>query len=171
MSDREFLKSFAGLVGALVALTVVLFVVAQIIGGKTDKHETATADAKAVAERIKPVGELTVGTAVEAKQVASSSNPVMDAIIPAANAAGDEGKKVFDTTCTACHTAGVAGAPKFGDKAAWAPRIAQGIDTLHTHAIKGFQGKSGMMPPKGGNMSLSDADVKAAVDYMVAHGK
>ncbi|HJV95037.1 MAG TPA: hypothetical protein VJ608_03330, partial [Albitalea sp.] len=90
MSDREFLKSFAGLVGALVALTVVLFVVAQIIGGKTDKHETATADAKAVAERIKPVGELTVGNAVEATPVASSSSPVMDAIIPTANAAGED---------------------------------------------------------------------------------
>ncbi len=98
---------------------------------------------------------------------------------PAAPAAGgttvaagsDIGKKVFDTTCTACHTAGVAGAPKFGDKAAWAPRIAQGIDVLHQHAIKGFTGKAGMMPPKGGNMNLSDADVMAAVDYMVAHAK
>ena len=83
----------------------------------------------------------------------------------------DQGKKVYDSTCTACHAAGVAGAPKFGDKALWAPRIAQGMDTLYTHAIKGFQGKVGMMPPKGGSMSLSDADVKAAVDYMVAHAK
>jgi len=101
------------------------------------------------------------------------------ATAPAAPAAGgntvatsnDTGKKVYDTTCMACHAAGVAGAPKFGDKAAWGPRIAQGLDTLHTHALKGFTGKAGMMPPKGGNMSLSDADVMAAVDYMVAHGK
>ena len=71
----------------------------------------------------------------------------------------------------ACHAAGVAGAPKFGDKALWAPRIAQGIDKLYANSIKGFQGKTGMMPPKGGNMSLSDADMKAAVDYMVAHAK
>ena len=83
----------------------------------------------------------------------------------------DKGKKVYDTTCVACHAAGVAGAPKFGDKALWAPRIAQGIDTLYTHSIKGFQGKAGMMPPKGGNMSLPDADVKAAVDYMVSKAK
>ena len=96
----------------------------------------------------------------------------MDAIIPAANAAGDDkGKKVYDTTCMACHAAGVAGAPKFGDKAAWGPRIAQGLDTLHTHALKGFQGKVGMMPAKGGNASLADADVKAAVDYMVEKAK
>jgi len=83
----------------------------------------------------------------------------------------DKGKKVYDTTCVACHAAGVAGAPKFGDKASWAPRIAQGVDTLYTHAINGFQGKVGMMPPKGGSMNLSDADVKAAVDYMMAHAK
>ena len=83
----------------------------------------------------------------------------------------DKGKKVYEATCVACHAAGVAGAPKFGDKALWAPRIAQGVDTLYTHAIKGFQGKAGMMPPKGGGMNLSDADVKAAVDYMMAHAK
>jgi cytochrome c5 len=172
MTDRAFLKSFAGLIVALVALTVVLFVVAQIIGGKPSKTVEATADAKAVAERIKPVGELTVG-AVPATQVSTASNAVMDAIIPTANAAGaeDAGKKIYDTTCMACHAAGVAGAPKFGDKAAWAPRIAQGMDTLHTHAIKGFQGKAGMMPPKGGNMGAKDEDIKAAVDYMVSHSK
>jgi len=172
MTDRAFLKSFAGLILALVALTVVLFVVAQIIGGKPSKTVESTADAKAVAERIKPVGELTVGAA-PATKVTTASNAVMDAIIPSANAAGaeDHGKKIYDTTCMACHAAGVAGAPKFGDKAAWAPRIAQGMDTLHTHAIKGFQGKAGMMPPKGGNMSAKDEDVKAAVDYMVSQSK
>ena len=173
MTDRAFLKSFAGLIVALVALTVVLFVVAQIIGGKPSKTVEATADAKAVAERIKPVGELTVGVAQAAKVTTASSNPVMDAIIPSANAAGadDQGKKIYDTTCMACHAAGVAGAPKLGDKAAWAPRIAQGADTLHTHALKGFQGKAGMMPPKGGNMGAKDEDVKAAVDYMVSQSK
>jgi len=171
MTDRAFLKSFAGLIVALVALTVVLFVVAQIIGGKPSKTVEATADAKAVAERIKPVGELTVG-AVPATKVTTASNAVMDAIIPSANAADENhGKKIYDATCMACHAAGVAGAPKLGDKAAWAPRIAQGADTLHTHAIKGFQGKAGMMPPKGGNMGAKDEDVKAAVDYMVSQSK
>lgn len=171
MTDRAFWKSFAGLIAALVALTIVLFIVAQIIGGKPAKTVEATADAKAVAERIKPVGELTVGVAAE--KVASSSNAVMDAIIPSANAAGaeDKGKKIYDATCMACHAAGVAGAPKLGDKANWAPRIAQGMDTLHTHAIKGFQGKAGMMPPKGGNMAAKDDDIKAAVDYMVSQSK
>ena len=70
-----------------------------------------------------------------------------------------------------CHASGVTGAPKFGDKADWGPRIAQGKDTLYQHALNGFQGKKGMMPPKGGNTSLPDADVKAAVDYMVSQAK
>jgi cytochrome c5 len=70
----------------------------------------------------------------------------------------------------ACHGAGIAGAPKYGDKAAWAPRIAQGSNVLYDHALKGFQGKAGVMPPKGGS-SAPDADVKAAVDYMVAAAK
>jgi len=86
---------------------------------------------------------------------------------PAAAGKPADGKSVFDTTCTACHTAGVAGAPKFGDKAAWAPRIAQGKSALYASALKG----KGAMPPKGGNTALSDDAVKAAVDYMTAAAK
>ncbi len=78
-----------------------------------------------------------------------------------------DGKAVFDSTCAACHATGAAGAPKFGDKAAWAPRIKTGADALHTSALKG----KGVMPPKGGNPSLSDADVIAAADYMISHAK
>jgi cytochrome c5 len=85
-------------------------------------------------------------------------------------ASADAGKKVYDATCVACHGAGVAGAPKFGDKTAWAPRIKQGSATLYEHAIKGFQGKAGMMPPKGGS-AASDDEIKAAVDYMAAAAK
>ncbi|MFN2643855.1 MAG: cytochrome c5 family protein [Burkholderiales bacterium] len=85
---------------------------------------------------------------------------------PAAGAAAD-GKKVFDSTCMACHATGVAGAPKLGDKAAWAPRVQQGMDTLLQSALKG----KGAMPPKGGNASLSDADVRAAIEFMVSQSK
>ena len=85
----------------------------------------------------------------------------------AAPAAASDGKKIYETTCVACHGAGIAGAPKFGDKAAWAPRIKTGMPTLYQTAIAG----KGAMPPKGGNLSLSDADVKAAVDYMVGASK
>ena len=81
-----------------------------------------------------------------------------------------DGQKVYNAACAVCHTAGIAGAPKLADKASWAPRIKQGNDVLYTHAIKGFQGKAGMMPAKGGS-TASDDEVKAAVDYMVGSAK
>ena len=84
-----------------------------------------------------------------------------------AAAANADGKKVYETTCAACHAAGLVGAPKFGDKAAWAPRIAQGMATLYHSALHG----KNAMPPKGGNTTLSDAEVKAGVDYMTAAAK
>ncbi len=85
-------------------------------------------------------------------------------------ASADTGKTLYNSACVACHGAGIAGAPKIGDKAAWTARIAQGNATLYEHAIKGFQGKAGVMPPKGGS-TAPDADVKAAVDYMVLASK
>lgn len=86
---------------------------------------------------------------------------------PAADAAKIDGEKVYKGLCMSCHDAGVAGAPKLGDKAAWEPRIATGIDTLYESTIKG----KGVMPAKGGNPALSDDEVKAAVDHMVAQVK
>lgn len=82
-----------------------------------------------------------------------------------------DGKKVYDTACFACHATGAANAPKVGDKAEWKDRIAQGLDKMNEHAIKGYQGKKGFMPAKGGRADLSDADVKAAVEYMAAQSK
>ena len=88
---------------------------------------------------------------------------------PAGGAQADagKGKAVYETTCVACHGAGVAGAPKAGDKAAWAPRIKSGAEALYASALKG----KNAMPPKGGNLALPDADVKAAVDYLVGLAK
>jgi cytochrome c5 len=103
--------------------------------------------------------------APEAKAPAAAGAPA------AATADAGKGKALFDATCVACHGAGIAGAPKAGDKAAWGPRIAQGKDTLYKHALGGFTGKAGMMPAKGGNAGAADADVKAAVDYMVGLAK
>lgn len=157
MSDREFWQSFTGLLAALVVLTIVLFVLAQFAGGKAKTDSaTETAKAKAIAERIKPVGEVEIG----------------QALVSTANAAGAEkGKVAYDATCGTCHAAGIAGAPKTGDAGAWKDRLAKGKDALYNNAIKGFQGKSGFMPAKGGNASLADADVKAAVDFMVSKSK
>ncbi len=91
--------------------------------------------------------------------------------VAAAPAANPAGESVYKKTCALCHAAGVAGAPKPGDKAEWVARIAQGDETLYKHAIEGFTGEKGMMPPRGGGSSLSDDEVKAAVDYMVAKSK
>lgn len=92
-----------------------------------------------------------------------------DAPTPAiASATGTQatGEDPYKKACAACHDQGIAGAPKLGDRAAWAPRIKQGMDALYTVGLKGKPG-TGMMA-KGGNASLSDAEVKAAVDYMVS---
>jgi len=89
-------------------------------------------------------------------------------------AAGDDlakGEHVYKSTCSMCHGTGIGGAPKFGNKADWSPRIARGKETLYGHALKGFTGAKGTMPPKGANPSLADSDVRAAVDYMAAQIK
>jgi cytochrome c5 len=90
---------------------------------------------------------------------AAAPAPAAAAPAPAAGAAA-KGKSIYESSCVACHAAGIAGAPKAGDKAAWAPRLKTGKDALYASALKG----KGAMPPKGGNMALPDADVKAAVD-------
>jgi cytochrome c5 len=123
--------------------------------------EAAPAAAPATTEASAPAATQPAAPAAAAPAPAPAA--------PAA-ASADAGKKLFESTCQACHGSGVAGAPKFGDKAAWAPRLKQGKATLYEHALKGFQGKSGVMPPKGGS-SASDEEVKAAVDYMAAAAK
>ncbi|MDC8786448.1 c-type cytochrome [Roseateles koreensis] len=92
------------------------------------------------------------------------------AVTPAPTPAAENilGKSTFGKVCAMCHAAGVAGAPKPGDKADWGPRIAQGKEVLYKHALEGFTGAKGMMPARGGGSTLSDDEVKAAVDHMVS---
>ncbi len=106
--------------------------------------------------------------AAPAAAPAPAPAPVAAAPAAPANAAGEG---VYKKVCALCHAAGVAGAPMPGNKDEWAPRIAQGEETLYKHAIEGFTGEKGMMPARGGGTSLSDDEVKAAVDYMVAKSK
>jgi cytochrome c5 len=81
------------------------------------------------------------------------------------------GKATYDASCATCHKTGMMGAPKLGDKAAWAPRLGQGVDAMVAKSIKGFKGPKGMMPAKGGNAALTDAQVGNAVAYMVGASK
>jgi len=113
----------------------------------------------------------------ESDTAANTTTPAASTVIAAAPAPAPPppenalGKSVYGKTCAMCHAAGVAGAPKPGDKADWGPRIAQGNETLYKHAIEGFTGAKGMMPPRGGGSTLSDDEVKAAVDHMVSLSK
>lgn len=150
--------------------------VARAVVFMTNKSGASFKEPVAPAPAAAPVAAdaatATAGAAIAAAPAAAvpvaATAPVASAPVAGpAVASADTGKKAYDTACIACHDAGIAGAPKFGDKAAWSARIAQGPSVLYDHAIKGFQGKAGVMPPKGGS-ALPDADVKAAVDYMVA---
>ena len=125
--------------------------------------EAAPAQAAAPAAEAKPT-EAAPAPAAETAPVAQAA-PAQAAAAP--EAASANGEKTYKATCFACHDVGVAGAPKLGDKAAWEPRIAAGKDALYHSSLNG----KNAMPAKGGNAALSDADVKAAVDYMVGQVK
>ncbi len=144
--------------------------------------ETVQEEAAAAAEQVDEAADAAAaGAADMADQAATAADETATAAGSAAGATGEAapaaaaaseadlatGQKVYQGKCLACHATGAAGAPKMGDKADWAPRIAQGMDTLHKHAIEGYKGAKGYMPPKGGFTSLSDDEVKAAVAYMV----
>jgi cytochrome c5 len=121
------------------------------------------------AQLIQPVARLQLAsTATSAAAAPAAASPAAATPVAAAPAAGKaDGKGIYEKSCAACHGTGVAGAPKLGDKAAWAPRLGGGADALAASAIKG----KNAMPPKGGNAALSDADVKAAVDYLIAQAR
>jgi cytochrome c5 len=101
-----------------------------------------------------------------AAKAAAPASAAASTAAPAPATAKADGKKIYESACAACHGAGIAGAPKTGDKAAWAPRLKGGMDALYASAVKG----KGAMPPKGGS-ALADTDVKAAVDYIAGASK
>lgn len=160
--DRKFFDTFMLVVGVLIAIAAGLYLLARVVSANTQERHVLSDPAvrAAVVERIEPVAKLAL-----AGRDNSALVPVQQAGTgPVADLPGEE---VYNMACVACHGAGVAGAPKFGDAAVWAPRIAKGMDTLHKHSIEGFQGEAGFMPPKGGRVDLSDQSILNAVDYMV----
>ena len=124
-------------------------------------REMLMSDGSGIAARIAAVGQINTA------QAQSSTTTTQVAVTEAAV----DGQKVYQSACIACHGAGVAGAPMVGNAAAWAARIAAGSDSLYANAINGLVGSSGVMPAKGGNSTLSDAEVKAAVDHMVSQSQ
>ena len=164
--DRKFFDTFMLVLGILIGIAILLYVLARIVASDTQEKHVITdpVNQAVVAERIAPVAKVAV-----AGQDNSALAPVQAAAAEPAKELG--GEEVFNMACMACHGAGVAGAPKYGDKAAWAPRIAKGMDTLHKHSLEGFQGNTGFMPPKGGRADLSDKSIINAVDYMIAGSK
>ena len=167
MSKKSYAMHVSMILGSTIALMLFIFILVAhhraIPNAVRADRTTLLTTGSSATERIKPVGEVAYAAAktpqAPVKAPAAASTPARD------------GKQVYQTSCIACHAAGVAGAPKLGDKGQWAKRIAKGLDTLYAGAVNGIQSPTGVMPAKGGNTALSDAEVKAAVDYMVAQSK
>src|SRR5215472_6347083 len=165
--DTHFFNVFSLVIGLLVAIAIGLFALARIVASHTqDRQVLSEADyAKNVAVRIAPPSQ---------EAIAGHDNSALAIKAPGPAGAGSaevavpkNGTELFEQTCSACHGQGIAGAPKAGDKAAWGPRIAKGKTVLYQHAIDGFTGSAGVMPPKGGRPDAPDDLVKQAVDHMV----
>jgi cytochrome c5 len=166
--DTHFFNVFSMVIGLLVAVTIVLFALARIVASRTqDLQVLSEADySKNVEARIRPSAQ---------EAIAGKDNSALAIKTEGPAAAGSaetvaipkNGTELFDQTCGVCHAQGIAGAPRAGDKAAWGPRIAKGKATLYEHALKGYQGTAGVMPPKGGRTDVPDDLVKQAVDHMV----
>jgi cytochrome c5 len=162
--DRVFFKNFALLIASLMAFTVIIAIAGNYLGEQATRPENPDRMAS-IEARIAPVGTVYSGAAgrtalAEDRSSADSSG---------GGAAFDgslDGEMIYNSVCTACHTAGVAGAPKL-EQAAWDARIAQGMDTMVEHAVLGFTGAAGMMPAKGGKMDLTDEQVQVTVQWML----
>jgi cytochrome c5 len=166
--DSHFFNNFSLVLGILFAVTLGLFAFARHIGSahQGDQVTTDPRYVQSVEERLKPVANVAVaGQDNTALAIKSTGPATAAAAVPA------DGSAAYETACIACHGAGIAGAPKVGDKAAWGPRIAQGKETLYNHALHGFNGKSGVMPPKGGRSDWPDDLIKQAVDHIVELNK
>lgn len=166
--DSHFFNNFSLVLGILFAVTLGLFAFARHVGA-TKQLAQVTDDPRYLAsvdQRLQPVARVAVAGQDNSALKIESAGPAM----PAA-AIPKDGTAAFEAACQACHGAGIAGAPKVGDKAAWGPRIAQGKETLYNHAIHGFSGKTGVMPAKGGHSDWPDDLIKQAVDHIVELNK
>ena len=163
--DQKFFDMYSLVIGVLVVAAIGIYILAAKMSESTQQvytRETAEYQA-AVLERIAPVGEVYL----PGEEQQADAPVVETAAEPEPVATAMTGPQVYNTACLACHASGVGGAPVVGDAAQWTDRIAQGVDVLKQHALEGFSGAAGYMPPKGGRIDLSDEEVASAVDFMV----
>ncbi len=168
-SDQKFFDIYTLVVGALAIFALFILIFAMWLGDATQGQFTReSAEYKqAIADRIEPVGKaFAPGEERVAPEVVVETVPEVEPVVAALS-----GPQVYNQACLACHGAGIGGAPIPGDAAVWTARLEQGMDVLYDHAINGFQGDLGYMPAKGGRVDLSDDEVIAAVDYMVAESQ
>jgi cytochrome c5 len=163
--DQKFFDMYSLVIGVLAFIALLILVGAMKLSDLTQDIYTAdTAEYQAaVAERIRPLSQVYL----PGEEAAAGDPVVTEAPASAPVATVLSGPQVYNQACIACHGSGVGGAPTLNDAAAWESRIAQGDDVLYQHAIEGYTGQSGYMPPKGGRLDLADDVVKAAVDFMV----
>lgn len=163
--DRQFLGVFLGVMAVVVVIAVGSLILANIVTALSTPDQMMADRVAMIERRTEPYG--VVNTSTEAVQQAQQR---MTKNAQGGGGGGGKpmsGEEVYNSVCAACHSAGVMGAPVVGNQQQWTQRIAKGIETLHSHAINGFNA----MPAKGGNPSLSDEEVKKSVDYMVAQSK
>jgi cytochrome c5 len=149
--DAAFLRTFGLVLGFLVVFTIVIIIVANVVTSGSGEKVASKVEQDAINERLAPVASV---------NVAGSSATDAAAAAPAAPKSG---KDIVAAACNACHGTGAAGAPKIGDKAAWQARFDAGMESMMNHAING----KGAMPARGGNPSLTDEDIRAAIVSML----
>ena len=163
--DLVFLKHFSMVIGALMGVTLVLILFANYLQGTAPTEPDPRADQR-ILERIQPVGAVYAGETGQAAIAAANEAARLAAAAQVAYDGTLDGAVIYTNLCGACHTSGAGGAPML-TQTAWSARVGQGMDTLVKHAIEGYQGSAGLMPARGGNPSLSDAQVEATVKWMV----
>ena len=163
--DQKFFDLYSLVIGILALIMLAIFVLAMNMSSLTQGLYTAQTEeyqAK-VAERLRPFGNVYL----PGEEQAAAAPQVMAAPAAEPVATSLSGPQVYNEACIACHGAGIAGAPTLTDSENWAPRIEQGLDVLRQHAIEGYTGSAGYMPPKGARLDLSDQEVYDAIDYML----
>ena len=154
--DSIFFKNFSIMLIALIILTIILIIVGNIVHDDLLGRDALSEDRSAVAEAIKPIAQVNTGDAIIEEVKPETVAVAFDGSL--------DGKMIYDAVCMACHATGVADAPKL-EAAAWTDRMAGGVDALVTSSING----KGAMPPRGGRADLSDAQLKATIEYMTSN--